>query len=255
MTKDLEGKTALVTGGGRGIGRGIALRLGAAGALVAVNYASDAGAAQETVGAIEAAGGRAFALQAKVGVPGAVEALAEMLTAELAKRTGEDGLDILVNNIGGAEYGRIANSEPDLFDRAIARNLRAPFFVTQALMPRLREGGRVINISSAGTRIAGSEFAAYCIAKAGLDMFTRILAKDLGPRRITVNAVAPGYTRTDAVAQTTNDPVQAKALEDITLFGRLANPDDIADFVHALASPASRWVTGQLIETSGGFRL
>lgn len=255
MTKDLEGKTALVTGGGRGIGRGIALRLAAAGALVAVNYAKDAAAAQTTVATIEAAGGLAFALPARIGKPGAVETLAGTLSAELTRRTGAAGLDILVNNIGGAEYGQIADTPEEVFDRAIARNLRAAFFVTQALMPQLRDEGRVINISSAGTRIAGSDFAAYCIAKAGLDMFTRILAKDLGPRRITVNAVQPGYTRTDAVAHTTDDPAQAKALEAITLFGRLASPDDVADFVHALASPAGRWVTGQLIETSGGFRL
>src|SRR4051794_13552599 len=105
MDKDLDGKTALVTGGGRGIGRGIALRLGAAGALVAVNYAADAEAAQATVAEIEAGGGHAFALQAKVGAPGAVEVLTSSLTAELLSRTGEAGLDILVNNIGGAEYG------------------------------------------------------------------------------------------------------------------------------------------------------
>jgi NAD(P)-dependent dehydrogenase (short-subunit alcohol dehydrogenase family) len=255
MTNDLAGKTALVTGGGRGIGRGIAVRLGAAGALVAVNYARDAKAAQATVAAIEAAGGQAFAVQAQIGAPGAVEQLAATLEAELVRRTGEAALDILVNNIGVAELGTTADCSPEVFDRAIANNLRAPFFVTQAVLPRLRDGGRVINITSTATRIAGPHFAAYCIAKAGLEMFTKILAKDLGPRRITVNAVAPGYTRTDQVAETVNDPVKAKALADGTLFGRLGEPEDIADVVHALASPAGRWVTGQLIEASGGLHL
>jgi NAD(P)-dependent dehydrogenase (short-subunit alcohol dehydrogenase family) len=255
MTKDLAGRTALVTGASRGIGRGIAIRLGAAGALVAVNYAADSGAAAETVAAIEAAGGQAFALQARLGAPGAIEALAGALEAELVRRTGEAGLDILVNNIGVAERGTPADCSPEVFDRAIANNLRTPFFLTQALIPRLREEGRVINISTTGTRIAGADFAAYCIAKAGLEMFTRILAKELGRRGITVNAVSPGYTRTDQVAETLSDPATVKALEDAILFGRLGRPEDIGEAVYALASPAGRWITGQIVEASGGFRL
>jgi NAD(P)-dependent dehydrogenase (short-subunit alcohol dehydrogenase family) len=255
MTKDLAGKTALVTGASRGIGRGIAIRLGVAGALVAVNYATNGAAAADTVAAIEAAGGQAFALQAQLGSPGAIEALAAELGAELGRRTGEAGLDILVNNIGVAERGKPADCTPEVFDRAIANNLRTPFFLTQALIPRLREDGRVINISTTGTRIAGADFAAYCIAKAGLEMFTRILAKELGDRRITVNAVSPGYTRTDQVAGTLSDPATVKALEDAILFGRLGEPEDIGEAVYALASPAGRWITGQIVEASGGFRL
>ena len=255
MTKDLDGMTALVTGGGRGIGRGIALRLGAAGALVAVNYADNGLAAEDTVRSIETAGGQAFPLKARLGEEGAIKTLADALASELTRRTGQAWLDILVNNVGRAEFGTIATTAPDLFDRAITNNLHVPFFVTQALLPRLRDGGRVINISTAGTRIAGSEFAAYCIAKAGLEMFTQILAKDLGARRITVNTVAPGYVRTDQVAATVNDPAKAKMLEDATLFGRLGNPDDIADFVYALVSSSGRWVTGQRIEAGGGFRM
>jgi NAD(P)-dependent dehydrogenase (short-subunit alcohol dehydrogenase family) len=255
MDKDLNGKTALVTGGARGIGRGIAVRLGAAGALVAVNYASNAEAAEATVAAIEAAGGQAFALRARLGEPGAVEGLVAGLASELTRRTGEPGLDILVNNIGVAEYGKPGDCSPEVFDRAIANNLRTPFFLTQALMPQLRDGGRVINISTTGTRIAGADFAAYCIAKAGLEMFTRILAKDLGPRRIAVNVVSPGYTRTDQVAASLSNPATVKALEDGTLFGRLGLPEDIGEVVCALASPAGRWITGQIIEASGGFRL
>jgi NAD(P)-dependent dehydrogenase (short-subunit alcohol dehydrogenase family) len=255
MTKELSGKTALVTGGSRGIGRGIALRLGAAGALVAVNYAENAEAAHDTVKMIEAGGGQAFALKARIGDDGAIDALASALMTELAQRNGEPWLDILVNNIGRAEYGLVATTSPEMFDRAIVNNLRNPFFLTQALLPRLRDGGRIINVSTAGTRIAGTEYAAYCIAKAGLEMFSRILAKELGPRRITVNAIAPGYVRTDQVAATLNDPAKAKILQDLTLFGRIADPDDIADFVYALASSSGRWVTGERIEIGGGFRM
>jgi NAD(P)-dependent dehydrogenase (short-subunit alcohol dehydrogenase family) len=255
MTRDLEGKTALVTGASRGIGRAIAVRLGAAGALVAVNYATNAEAAAEAVAAVESAGGRAFALPARIGEPGAIETLAKGLERELTARTGEAGLDILVNNIGVAERGSPADCTPEVFDRAITNNLSGPFFVTQALLPRLRDDGRVINISTTGVRIAGADFSAYVIAKAGLEMFTRILAKYLGPRRIAVNTVCPGYTRTDQVAATLADPAVAKALTDAVLFGRLGEPEDIADAVYALASPAGRWITGQTVEASGGFRL
>lgn len=255
MAKDLLGKTALVTGGARGIGRAIALKLGAAGALVAVNYASNAEAARRTVAEVAAAGGQAFAVQARIGEPGAIEALAASLDAELVARTGEPGLDILINNVGAAERGRIGEATPELFDRAIAINLKAPFFVTQALLPRLRESGRVINISTGGTRTPSGDFVTYTMAKAGLELFTTVLARELGPRRIAVNAVLPGYTRTDQVAATVDDPRKADAIAAQIAFGRLGEPDDIADIVHALASPAGRWVTGQFIEASGGFRL
>jgi len=255
MAKDLEGKAALVTGGARGIGRAIALKLGASGALVAVNYAANAEAAQRTVADIEAAGGEAFAVQARIGEPGAIEALARGLDTELARRAGETGLDILVNNVGAAEYGRIDDATPELFDRAIAINLKAPFFVTQAMLPRLREGARIINISTAGTRLASGDFVTYSMAKAGLEMLTTVLAKELGPRKIAVNAVLPGYTRTDQVAATLSNPETAEAIAGQVAFGRLGEPEDIGDFVCALASPAGRWVTGQFIEVSGGFRL
>jgi NAD(P)-dependent dehydrogenase (short-subunit alcohol dehydrogenase family) len=255
MAKDLEGKTALVTGAGRGIGRAIARKLGAAGALVAVNYAADAAAAQRTVADIEAAGGAAFAARARIDQPGAPAVLAAALDAELTRRTGGSGLDILVNNVGAAERGRIDDATPELFDRAIGVNLKAPFFVIQALLPRLREGARIINISTAGTRLASGDFVTYSVAKAGLEMLTTVLAKELGPRRIAVNAVLPGYTRTDQVAATLSDPKTAAALAAQVAFGRLGEPEDVGDFVCALASPAGRWVTGQLIEVSGGFRL
>lgn len=255
MAKDLEGKTALVTGGSRGIGRAIALKLGAAGALVAVNYARDDATAEDAVTEIEAAGGGAFALRARIDTPEGLAALGAGLDAELARRTGDVGLDILVNNVGAAEHGRIDAATPELFDRAIAINLKAPFFVIQSLLPRLRDGARIINISTAGTRLASGDFVTYSIAKAGLEMLTTILAKELGPRRIAVNAVLPGYTRTDQVAATLSDPQTAAALAAQVAFGRLGEPEDVGDFVCALASPAARWVTGQFIEVSGGFRL
>lgn len=253
--RELEGKVALVTGGSRGIGRGIAERLAAGGALVAVNYASNHAAAKETIEAIEAQSGQAFAIQAHLGEPGAIETLVSSLDAELMRRTGQNGLDILVNNIGGGDYATIETTTPESYDRTFNNNVRAPFFVTQALLPRLRRGGRVINISSAASRLAGVDFITYSMSKAAVDMFTRVLAKHLGPRGITVNSVAPGFTANETNARELADPVQKKMIEDLTVLGRFGEVSDIADFVYALASPAGRWITGQNIEASGGFRL
>jgi 3-oxoacyl-[acyl-carrier protein] reductase len=255
VVRDLQGKTALVTGGVRGLGRGIAERLAAAGAIVALNYASNDAAARDTLAAIERQGGAAFTVKAKIGAPGVNEQLLEVLAEEFTRRAGRTSLDILVNNIGGGTYGSVATTTPENFDQVFANNVRAPFFLTQALLPRLCDGGRVINISSAAPRLAGVDFVSYSMAKAALDMFTKVLAKEIGRRKITVNAVAPGFNATEANAALTDDDAARRRIEDMTLFGRFGEPSDIADIVHALASPAGRWVTGQIIEASGGFSL
>jgi 3-oxoacyl-[acyl-carrier protein] reductase len=255
MTGELQGKTALVTGSSRGIGRGIAVALGSAGATVAVNYARDAEAAQATVKTIQAAGGQAFAVQANLEEPGAPKALADAVAAELTQRTGEPTLDILVNNIGRAAAGTVAATSQEVFDDMVGVNLRTPFLLSGAVAPNLRDGGRVVIITSTAARLASPDFAAYCVTKGALDTFVKVFAKELAPRRITVNAVSPGYTRTDQVAAVVSDPAKAKALADSTLFGRLGEPEDLGDFVRSLCTDAGRWVTGQLIEVSGGFRV
>jgi 3-oxoacyl-[acyl-carrier protein] reductase len=252
----LESKTALVTGASRGIGRCIAQQLAASGALVAINYAANESAARATLQAIEAAGGRAFLVHAALGTPQAADALAATLTAELTARTGSAGLDILVNNVGGGCFANIETTTPEIFNDAFAKNVGAPFFVTKAVMPQLRNGGRVINISSTASRLALEQFLAYSMSKASVDVFTRAMAKELGPRGITVNAVSPGYTDTDAVADDTNNPEAVKYMQAATALGRaFAQPEEIAEVVHALATPGMGWVTGQIVEASGGFRL
>ena len=255
VTKYLKGKTALVTGGSRGLGRGMSERLAASGAIVAVNYASNAEVADQVVATIEASGGQAFAVKAKLGLPGANEALIDALDTELRRRTEQAGLDILVNNVGGGTYGTIVSTTPEEFDTIFRNNVRVPFFLTRALMPRLNDGGRVINISSAASRLAGTDFITYSMSKAALDMFTRVLAKQLGPRGITVNSVLPGFNTTESNASVLDDAVMRKQVEEMTAFGRFGEPSDIAEVVHFLASSAGRWVTGQTIEASGGFRL
>jgi 3-oxoacyl-[acyl-carrier protein] reductase len=255
MTKDLEGKTALVTGASRGLGVHMARRLARAGALVAVNYASDEAAANETVRLIEEEGGKAFTVQAKLGDRAAAVDLAAKLERELTARTGSGRLDILVNNIGGGDYGPISEADEATYDRMFANNVRGPFFLTQALYGKLNDYGRVINISSTGARLTDPNIIIYTMAKAAVDAFTRVLAQDLGKRGITVNSVAPGFTAGPTNAYIVDDPVAAKQVTDVTALNRFGQPEEIADVVYFFASPLGRWVTAQHVEASGGFKL
>ncbi|MCX7864505.1 MAG: SDR family NAD(P)-dependent oxidoreductase, partial [Novosphingobium sp.] len=165
VEKDLAGKTALVTGASRGLGVHMAIRLAQAGALVAVNYASDEAAARETVRRIEAQGGEAFAVQARLGPEAEAMKLAAACEAEFLKRTGQGGLDILVNNIGGGDYAPITEVTEEMFDREISNNVRAAFFLTKAFYHRLNDFGRVINISSVGARLSDPNIIVYTMAK------------------------------------------------------------------------------------------
>ena len=255
MEQDLQGKTALVTGASRGLGRAIAERLGAAGATVAVNYAENAAAAAETVGRIEAAGGSAFAIGTKLGDQAAGEALAAKLTRELEARTGSGGLDILVNNIGGGDYGGMLQVDQAFYDGMMANNVRGGFFLVRALHGALRDHGRVINISSVGSRLTDPGIIVYTMAKAAVDAFTRVLARELGGRGITVNAVSPGFTAGETNAHVMEDADAARMVIDNTALARFGQPQEIADVVHMLAGPGGRWVTAQVIDASGGFKL
>jgi NAD(P)-dependent dehydrogenase (short-subunit alcohol dehydrogenase family) len=255
MEKDLAGKTALVTGASRGLGVHMATRLAGAGALVAVNYASDETAAKETVRRIEEGGGEAFTVQAKLGGEAAATELADKLDRELTRRTGSNGLDILVNNIGGGDYGPIVDATEEFYDQMFSNNVRGPFFLTRVLYHRINDFGRIINISSTGSRLTDPNIIVYTMAKAAVDAFTRVLAQDVGKRGITVNSVAPGFTAGPTNDYIVNDPVAAKQVTDVTALNRFGQPEEIAEVVHFLASPAGRWVTAQNIEASGGFKL
>lgn len=255
MERDLAGKNALVTGGGRGIGRAMAERLAAAGALVAVNYAGNHQAAADTVAAIAAAGGQAFTIQAKIGEPGEIERLVAALDSEFVARTGSKQIDILVNNIGGGDYATILDSSEAVYDQTFGNNVRGPFLLTRALYHHLRDHGRVINISSTGSRLTDPGIIVYSMAKAAVEAFTRVLAQDLGSRGITVNAVSPGFTAGETNLHVTEDPVLSKQVIDHTALHRFGTPEEIADIVYALASPLGRWITAQTIDASGGFKL
>ncbi|WP_345570312.1 SDR family oxidoreductase [Nonomuraea rosea] len=243
----LTGKTALVTGASRGIGRAIATRLARQGARVAVHYGSNETAAKETVSAIEAAGGQAFAVRTELGVPGDAEALWAAFDVHA------DGLDILVNNAGilGGQ-AEIAGVTREGFERLFAVNTTAPFFITQLGLPRLRDGGRIITIGTMLTRgMAMPGAIDYAMSKAALDVLTSVLAKQLGPRGITVNTVAPGVIDTDMHQGRLVGQALAW-LSSLSPLGRLGTPEDIADTVAFLASDDSGYVTGHHLDVSGG---
>ncbi|MCX4747296.1 SDR family oxidoreductase [Kitasatospora sp. NBC_01287] len=255
MGSGLSGRTALVTGGSRGIGKGIALRLAREGALVAVHYGGNETAAKETVAEIEAAGGRAFAIGAELGVPGDAAALWAAFDGALAARGDAAGLDILVNNAGIAARGTIEEVTEEAYERVFAVNVKAPFFILQQGLARLRDGGRIVNVSTGATRIATPGLIAYAAAKGALEVLTAALAQQLGERGVTVNTVAPGVIDTDTNADWLADPAARAGAEAYSVFNRLGTAADVADVVAFLASDDARWVTGQLLDATGGSRL
>ncbi|MFF0446228.1 SDR family oxidoreductase [Streptomyces sp. NPDC004609] len=241
----LNGKTALVTGASRGIGRAIALALAAEGARVAVHYARDETAAKSTVAAIEAAGGQAFSIRTELGVPGDAEALWAAFDEHA------DGVDILVNNAGVVGNGLIHEVSEEDYDRVFAVNVKAPFFVTQKGLERLRDGGRIINISSGVTKVAFPAMTSYAAAKGAVEVLTLTLAQTLGSRGITVNAVSPGTIETDIHPWMADPAAKAHAAK-FSVFNRVGQPADVADVVAFLATDDARWITGQNLDASGG---
>ena len=248
----LSGKIAVVTGGSRGIGRAIAVRLAKDGALVAVNYQKNAEAAAEMVQEIEAAGGEAFAVQGHVGSLAGIRQFFQALDAELTRRQGSNQFDILVNNAGIGRQGTVESTSEEIFDELMAVNVKGPFFVAQQAIARLRDGGRVINLSSALSRHPLADMAAYSMGKAAVNLLTVILAADLGKRGITVNCLAPGLTITEFTAHARRDVEMVRHVSAHTALGRLGEVKDIAGVAAWLASEDAGWVTGQYIEASGG---
>lgn len=247
----LTGRTALVTGASRGIGQAIALRLAAEGAEVAVHYAVDEAGARATVARIEAAGGGAFAVQAELGRDGDVDTLFAGLEAGLAGRS----LDILVNNAAAPPAGPIADTTPAQFDHLFAVNVRAPYFIVQRALPLLADGGRIVTISSVATRMANATQTSFAMTKGAVETMSRTLANQLGVRGITVNAVAPGATRTATNGSVFDGPGIEAHIAGATALDRLGCAEDVADVVAFLASDDARWITGQVVDASGGLHL
>lgn len=251
----LTGKIALVTGASRGIGRGIALRLAQEGAIVAVHYGSKQLAAKQVVHQIEQNGGTAFAIGADLRTLNGIHELYALLDEALLQRTGDNRFDILVNNAGMGQILTLEETTEQSFDEVMSMNVKAPLFVTQQALPRLKDGGRIINISSFVTRVASPSVFTYSMSKGAIDTLTLALAQQLGSRYITVNAIQPGIINTEMNAGTLQDPHGQKMAAGLSTFKRWGEPEDVADIAAFLASSDSRWITGQFIDASGGSHL
>jgi 3-oxoacyl-[acyl-carrier protein] reductase len=245
----LSGKTALVTGASRGIGRASGLALAKAGAQVLVHYASGATEAEAVVAEIRKGGGRADAIAADLAAPDGPHKLARQVRTIVGDR-----LDILVANAGASKAAAIEDYSVEDFDRLFAVNVRAPFFLVQQLLPILHEGSSITLLSSLAARAAVGALSAYAATKGGVDTLVKHFASVLGARGIRVNAVAPGVVQTDMSNFTKTD-----AGRDYTLgmqaLKRLAEPDDIGGVVAFLASSDARWITGATIHVDGGSKL
>ena len=246
MSETLAGQVALVTGGSRGIGRAIALRLAAAGATVVVNYRENAPAAEETVRLIAAAGGRACAARFDVGDAEAVRVGVQNIVDEHGR------LDLLVNNAGLAVDALLLRLKEEDWERVLRTNLTGVFHCTKAAvraMVRARYG-RIVNLTSVVAEMGNAGQVAYAAAKAGVIGFTKSLAREVAARGVTVNAVAPGLVETDMTAGL--DDRQRGFYTNVIPAGRIATPEDISAAVAFLASPEAGYITGQVLHVNGG---
>ncbi|MBS0427530.1 MAG: SDR family oxidoreductase [Proteobacteria bacterium] len=247
---------ALITGGSRGLGRNAALHLARAGVDLVLTYRSSAGEAQAVVQEIEALGRRAVALPLDVSQSKSFGDFAAALKQALATTWQRERFDYLVNNAGIGVNAPIAQTTEAQFDELVAVHLKGPFFLTQVLLPLIADGGRILNVSSGLARFALPGYGAYAAMKGGIEVLTRYLAKELGPRGIAVNVIAPGAIETDFGGGAVRDNKDLNAaIASQTALGRVGLPDDIGGAIAALLQPGNGWMTGQRVEVSGGMFL
>jgi len=246
-------KIILITGGSRGLGKSMALHLADKGQDAVITYHSREKEAQEVVAAIEAKGRKAAALQLDVADHASYGAFADTLRATLEKNWQRTDFDALVNNAGIGAHAAFEDTTEEQFDAMVNVHLKATFFLTQKLLPMIRDGGKILNVSSGLSRFSLPGYAAYATMKGGVDVLTRYMAKELGPRGITANVVAPGAIETDFGGGLVRDNKEVnQMIASGTALGRVGLPDDIGGLVSALLSDDFGWVNGQRIEASGG---
>jgi 3-oxoacyl-[acyl-carrier protein] reductase len=242
MTRSLEGKAALVTGSSRGIGRAIAERLAAEGAAVVVNYSRSSRRALEVAGRIAAKGGRAEAIQADVADPAHVK----RLFYEAERALGP--LDIVVANAGVFLSKPLAESQEEDYDRVFDTNTRGVFYTLREAGQRIRDGGRIIVVSSGGTRMHMANAGLYLGSKGAIEQFARSLSRELGPRHVTVNVLSPGFTDTEMLS---SEELRTRAAT-LSPFNRIGAPEEVAGVAAFLAGESAGWVTGQNVQAGGG---
>ena len=249
-------KIALITGGSRGLGRNTAESLARKGVDSVITYNSRADEAHKVVAAIQAQGRKATALQLDAGNTATFAIFAQTLKRALKETWGRERFDFLVNNAGTSHHASIENTTEAEFDALYNVHLKGVFFLTQKLLPLINDGGRIVNVSSGLTRIIMPGSAPYGSMKGAVETLTKYMAKELGPRRIAVNVVAPGAIETDFSGGMVRDnPALNKHIADMTALGRVGKPDDIGPMIASLLSEDNRWVNAQRIEASGGMQI
>jgi NAD(P)-dependent dehydrogenase (short-subunit alcohol dehydrogenase family) len=247
-------KLALITGGSRGLGRDGALHLADRNTDVIVTYRSGREQAEAVVHAIEAKGRRAAALRLDVGEVASFDGFVAELRGLLEHRFERNTLDFLLNNAGHGTHASFAETTEAQFDALVNVHFKGVFFLTQKLLPVIADGGRIVNVSSGLARFSLPGYSAYGCMKGAIEVLTRYLAKELGPRRIAVNTLAPGAIATDFGGGAVRDNAQVSGfIASQTALGRVGQPDDIGAAIAALFSDDMRWVNAQRIEASGGF--
>ncbi|MFG1359255.1 SDR family oxidoreductase [Xanthobacter pseudotagetidis] len=253
MTSAQSPKITLVTGGSRGLGRNTALAIARKGGDVVITYQSRADAAQEVVAEITAMGRKAVALKLDTGAVAGFVDFAAALKAALRETFGRESFDNLVNNAGHGDFTPLGGTTEATFDRLVNVHLKGVFFLTQALLPLIADGGRIVNLSSGLTRFCYPGYSAYAAMKGAVEVLTRYLAKELGPRGIAVNTVAPGAIATDFGGGAVRDNAEiSQHVAGVTALGRVGVPDDIGPMIASLLGEDNRWVNAQRIEVSGG---